>query len=99
MKKLSSQLTSLEYAKEACAAIKANKNLPAARIGLALDAEVTLIKLEIMLRSYLLEKCKWKYISGHGGAWETSCGKIYDADDFGCSSIRECPNCQRETTT
>ena len=43
--------------------------------------------------------CYWKYRNGHGGEWETQCGGLYDADDFGCSSIRKCPKCGRETTT
>jgi hypothetical protein len=43
--------------------------------------------------------CFWKYHNGHGGEWETSCGARYDADDFGCSTIRKCPKCGRETTT
>jgi hypothetical protein len=43
--------------------------------------------------------CFWKYHNGHGGEWETQCGAWYDADDFGCSSIRRCPKCGRETTT
>jgi uncharacterized OB-fold protein len=43
--------------------------------------------------------CVWKFHSGHGGEWETSCGTWYDADDFGCSTIRKCPKCGKKTTT
>ena len=44
-------------------------------------------------------KCGWKLSRGHGGEWVTGCGLSYDAEDFGCSSIRTCPNCKRETKT
>jgi len=43
--------------------------------------------------------CIWRYRKGHGGEWETSCGAWYDADDFGCSTIRKCPKCGKKTTT
>lgn len=43
--------------------------------------------------------CLWQFKNGHGGEWKTSCGALYDADDFGCSSIRKCPNCGKKTTT
>lgn len=43
--------------------------------------------------------CVWRFKDGHGGEWETSCGAWYEARDFGCSTIRECPKCGKETTT
>jgi hypothetical protein len=41
--------------------------------------------------------CVWKYHQGHGGEWSTSCGEVYDADDFGCKEITQCPNCKLPT--
>jgi predicted nucleic acid-binding Zn-ribbon protein len=42
-------------------------------------------------------KCYWRFHNGHGGEWKTSCGAWYDANDFGCETIRTCPNCGKET--
>ena len=44
-------------------------------------------------------KCTWGLSDSHGSSWLTACGQVYDADAFGCSSIKVCPHCKRETTT